>query len=80
MFFAGPLHLKSSVLLEKKQFLEPVLVFEQRTKQRQLKFSGKSRIRVDIPLVWSEIDTLFLPFFEDIQIGVSISRLDISTY
>ena len=36
MFSADPILLKSSLPLEKKQLLGSVLVFEQRTKQRQL--------------------------------------------
>ena len=32
-----------------------------------------------ISAIWPEIDTLFLPFFEDIQIRVSDSKLNIST-
>ena len=31
-----------------------------------------------ISVIWPEIDTLFLRFFGDIQIGVPESRLDIS--
>ena len=30
-------------------------------------------------MIGSEVDNLFSPFFEDIQIGVSDSRLHIST-
>ena len=35
-FSADPLFLKSPIPLKEKQFIESVLVFEQRTKQRQL--------------------------------------------
>ena len=30
-------------------------------------------------MIWPEIDALFIALFDDIQIGVSDSRLDIST-
>ena len=32
-----------------------------------------------VSVTWPEIDTLFSDIFEDIQMGVSDSRLDIST-
>ena len=32
-----------------------------------------------ISVTWPEINTLLIPFFKDTQVGVSDSRLDIST-
>ena len=66
MFLADPLLLKSPVPQEKKQFLGSVSVFCTRNKTKKAKN-------------WPEIDTLFSPFFEDIQMRVSDPKLDIST-
>ena len=68
MSSVDPLLLKSPVSLRKEHFLGSVLVFEQRTKQKQL-----DALYFDFELI-----PCILPFFEDIQIVVSDSILDIS--
>ena len=76
-FSADPLLLKSIVLLEKKQFLGSVLVFEQKTEQRQLNAQINNN---SVLTYFCEIDTgAVFTLFEDIQIKVYNSRLHIST-
>ena len=76
--FSGSL-LKSPVLLEEKQFegLSWFLNKEQNRDNLMLKYIAIPGRHISV--IWPEIDILFFPFLEDIQIGVSDSRLDIST-
>ena len=59
VFSADPLLVKSLVPLKKKQFLGSVLVFEQRTKHRQLNTQINNDLSVNLP----ENDTLFFALF-----------------
>ena len=71
VFSTDRLLLVRPVPYEKRQFLGSVLVFEQRTKQRQFNGQINNDSCRHISVIFSGIDTLFSPFSEDIEIRAS---------
>ena len=80
MFSADLLLIKKPCTSRKKTAVRSVLVFEQRTKQRQL----NAQMNIDsvcthMSVIVLKLIPYYSPFIEDIQIGVSDLILDILT-